>query len=375
MNKKFKRVLAVMLVLGMVCLPLFGCSAPVTTASQAPAAEVPESAAPAQEPASNKDGIKIGISFGTLENDRFQREAKIMQDYVAGMEGVEVIVQSAQSDAALQNSQVENLISQGVDVLLILPQDGGAMSSVVATANEENIPVVAYDRMIMDCNINYYISFDSVLVGELMTKYVVETLGVNKGNFICCNGSTADNNAYLVQKGVLNVLQPYIDKGDIKIVSDEFCDNWDGNIAMTNVENALTKVNNDVQAVITSYDGLANGAIQALEAQGLAGKVPVTGQDGELAACQAIVEGKMSCTVYKPLNELARIAIDSCIKIARGEKVEVGGKTSNNFKEVDSIIPSIYCVDKNNMKEIIIDGGFQTLDNVYANVPKDQWPK
>lgn len=351
MNKKFKRILAIALVLTMAFVVLAGCT--------------------------EKDkAIKIGISFGTLENDRFQRESQIMQDYAAGMEGVEVIVQSAQSDPTLQNSQVENLISQGVDILLILPQDGEAMTSVVAMANEEGIPVVAYDRMIMNCDIDYYISFDSILVGELMTKYVVDTMGVNKGNFIICNGSTSDNNAYLVQKGIMNILQPLVDKGDIVIASDEFCANWDGSIAMTNVENALTKINNDVQAVITAYDGLARGAIQALTEQGLAGPdVPVTGQDGELPACQAIVEGTMACTIYKPLSELAKVAIDSCIKIARGEEVVVGGKTTNNFKDVDSIIPNIYTVDKNNMKEVIIDSGFHTLEEVYANIPQSDWPK
>lgn len=351
MKTKLVRLFAIAVALVMVCAAAAGCAA-----------------------GGAKDNIKIGISFGTLENDRFQRENQIMQDYADGMEGVEVIVQAAQSDPALQNSQIENLISQGVDVLLVLPQDGEALTSAVQMANEEEIPVVAYDRMIMNCDIDYYVSFDSILVGELMTKYVVETLGVDSGNFIICNGSMSDNNAYLVQTGMLNVLQPYLDTGDITIVSDEFCDNWDGEIAMTNVENALTAASNDVVAVLTSYDGLATGAIQALREQGLAGSVPVTGQDGELAACQAIAEGNMACTVYKPLDELAKVAIDSCIKIARGEEIEIGGTTTNNFKDVDSIIPSIYVVDKNNLKEIICDSGFQALEDVYANVPKEEWP-
>lgn len=350
MKRSIKRIIVISLILVIAVLSFSGCS-------------------------QKAKKIKIGISFGTLENDRFQRESQIMQDYVKNMEGVEVIVQSAQSDPALQNSQIENLISQGVDILLVLPQDGQALTAAVALANEEKVPVVAYDRMIMNCDIDYYISFDSILVGELMTTYVVEKLGINKGNFIICNGSQADNNAYLVLEGITNILQPLVDKGDIDIVSSEFCDNWDGSIAMANVENALTKVNNDVKAVITSYDGLANGAIQALAEQGLAGSVPVTGQDGELPACQAIVEGKMACTVYKPLDELAKVAIDSCIKIARGEKVEVGGTTTNNFKDVDSIIPDIYVVDKDNMKEIIIDSGFHKLEEVYANVPQAEWPK
>ena len=351
MKTRFTKILAAVLVLLLMGSVLAGCGN------------------------GGEETVKIGISFGTLENARYQRESQIMEEYAAETEGVEVIVQAAQSDPALQNSQIENLISQGIDVLLVLPQDGEALSAAVEMAKEEGIPVVAYDRMIMNCDIDYYVSFDSILVGELMTEYVTETLGVNSGNFIICNGSMSDNNAYLVQTGILNVLQPLIDSGDVTIISDEFCDNWDGEIAMTNVENALTAANNDVAAVLTSYDGLATGAIQALNEQGLAGTVPVTGQDGELAACQAIAEGRMACTVYKPLDELARVAIDSCISIARGEEVEVGGTTNNNFKDVDSIIPEIYVVDKNNLKEVICDSGFHAIEDVYANVPESEWPE
>ena len=323
---------------------------------------------------STANKVKVGVSFGTFENIRFQREAELMENYAEELGNVEVLVQAAESDPALQNTQIENLISQDIDVLLILPQDGKALNSVVEMANSEGIPVIAYDRLIMDSNIDYYISFDSVEVGELMTKYVIEKLGVNEGNFIIVNGSQTDQNAYLVRDGIMNILKPYIDEGKISIISDEFCDNWDGEIAMNNVENALTKVSNDVAAILTSYDGLANGAIQALEEQDLAGKVPVTGQDAELAACQSIVEDKMTLTVYKPLDELAKLAIDSCVKISKGEDVVIDGITNNDFKDVNTIMPEIYVVDKSNMKEIIIDSGFQDIEEVYKNIPKEDWP-
>lgn len=365
---RFAKVLSLIIVL-FGLFYLVGC-APSEPSSQTSSSVDSQSS---EQPSAKK--IKIGVSFGTFENIRFQREAEIMKDYAATLGNVEVLVQAAESNPSLQNTQIENLISQGVDVLLVLPQDGKAMSATVEMAKSEKIPVVAYDRLIMDSDIDYYISFDSIEVGELMTDYVVNKMGINEGNFIIVNGSQTDQNAYLVREGIMNILQPFVDNGKVTIVSDEFCDNWDGEIAMNNVENALTKVSNDVAAILTSYDGLANGAIQALDEQGLVGTVPVTGQDAELAACQSIVEGKMTVTVYKPLDKLAMLAIDSCIKIASGEAIEVDGTINNDFKDVPAVMPVIYLVDKDNMKEIIVDSGFQKMEEVYKNIPQEEWPK
>jgi D-xylose transport system substrate-binding protein len=173
----------------------------------------------------------------------------------------------------------------------------------------------------------------------------------------------------------MNVLKPAVDRGDIKVVVDQYADNWKSSEALNITENALTQTRNDVAAVVCSNDGTAGGAVQALEEQMLTGKVVVTGQDAELAACQRIVEGKQSMTIYKPIKPLADSAVEAAMKLARGEKVQTTDKINNGMKDVPAILHEPIAVDKSNMADTVIKEGFQKLEAVYQNVPKDQWPK
>jgi D-xylose transport system substrate-binding protein len=166
-----------------------------------------------------------------------------------------------------------------------------------------------------------------------------------------------------------------VDRGDVKIVADQYAKEWKASEALNITENALTQTRNDIVAVIASNDGTAGGAIQAVEEQKLTGKVIVTGQDAELAACQRIVEGKQSMTIYKPIKPLADSAVESALKLARGEKVQATDKVNNGMKDVPAILQEPIAVDKSNMADTVIKEGFQKLEAVYQNVPKDQWPK
>lgn len=338
------------------------------TASAAPSPSQASSA-----PAASGKKIKVGLSFGTLEQERWMREKENMDKYAAELGNIELIFQSANNDETKQLTQAENLISQKVDYLVVVPQDAEASAQIVAQAHKSNIPVIAYDRMILNCDLDYYVSFDSVKVGELMTDYVLAKQP--KGNYVVLKGGPTDNNAHLVYKGIMNKLQPAIDKGDVKVVLDQWCKDWSQEEALKNTENALTSANNDVQVVISSYDGMSNGAIQALKAQSLSGKVLVTGQDAELSACQRIVEGTQSMTVYKPINDLSKALIDTIVTLASGKELKIDGKVNNGKIDVPSILPEIYSVDKDNIVDVIIKSGFQKVEDVYANIPKDQWPK
>ncbi len=239
-------------------------------------------------------------------------------------------------------------------------------------AHESGVPVIAYDRMINNADVDLYVSFDSVKVGELMAQYCVDRMPT--GNYVVLKGGPADNNAHLVYRGNMNVLQSHVDSGNIRIVADQWCENWSPQEALRHTENALTATNNNVDAIITGWDGLAGAAIQALAAQGMAGNVLVTGQDADLSACQAIVEGTQSMTVYKPLQELAEAAIDAAVILAKGERLDIDGTVNNGFKDVPSILPEIYAVDKSNIDEVIIKSGFRTVEEVYRNIPRNQWP-
>lgn len=324
--------------------------------------------------------IVVGLSIGNTTEERWNREIEMFQDY-ADEKGFELNTQIANNDANKQISQCENLINQGVDVLIVQSLDAEAAGPIVDAAHDAGIKVIAYDRFIMNSNLDYYVTFDSYKVGETEAKFVVEA--APKGNYIWLKGAPEDNNAHLVAEGQKDVLQPYIDSGDITIVTEQWCKGWDPNEALKHTENGLTVANNDVQGVIASNDGTAGAAVEALAAQGLAGTVPICGQDADLAACQRIVEGTQTGTVYKPLAPLNQAACELAVAIATGEDPKSSVDSSlgtwqtlnNNTKDVDSFTVDVEAVNKDNIYEIIcVRDQFHTVEEVYANVPKDQWP-
>jgi len=316
--------------------------------------------------------FRVGLSMDTLKEERWQKDRDF---FVAAAEklGAKVSVQSANSDDARQIAQCENLLSEGVDVIVIVPHNGKIMASVVEAAHKQNIKVLAYDRIINDCDLDYYISFDNVRVGELQSQYLVER--VPKGNYVLIGGAPTDYNAILFRKGQMNILQPYIDRGDIKVVADQWATDWLPINALKHTENALTINQNKVDAIVASNDGTAGGSIQALEEQKLAGKVIVSGQDAELAGCQRILDGTQAMTVYKPIKPLAEKAAEIALKIIKGEPITDASQLVNNgAKDVPSILLPPIAVDKANLYETVVKDGFQKLDEVYKNAPKEQWP-
>jgi D-xylose transport system substrate-binding protein len=308
------------------------------------------------------DKITIGLSMSTLQEERWQRDRDSFVAKATQL-GAEVKVQAADLDDAKQISQAENLISQGVDVLVVIPNNASAAAAIVDKAKAANIPVMAYDRLITNSDVDLYISFDNERVGEMQAEVITKL--VPKGNYALIEGADTDNNAHLFKKGQMNVLQPLIDKGDIKIVYDQWTKDWQPNNALKNMENALTANNNQIDAVIAANDGTAGGAIQALTAQGLAGKVPVSGQDAELAALQRIVQGTQTMTVYKPLKLLSEKAAEIAVQMAKGEKVQTNKTLHNGKIDVPSILLDPISVTKDNIEQTVIADGFHKKEDIY----------
>jgi D-xylose transport system substrate-binding protein len=319
-----------------------------------------------------KASFIIGFSLDTLKEERWQRD----RDYfvaAAGKLGAEVLVQSANTDDARQIAQCENLLSQGVDALVVVPHNGKIMASIVESAHKQGIKVLAYDRIINDCDLDYYISFDNIRIGEMQAEYLVER--APKGNYVLIGGAPTDYNSILLRQGQMNILQPYIDRGDIKIAADQWAIDWLPINALKHVENALTVTNNRVDAIVVSNDGTAGGAIQALEEQHLAGKVLVSGLDADLAACQRILAGTQAMTVYGPIRPLAEKAAAMAVKMCKNETISEATETVNNGKkDVPAILLPPITIDKNNLFESVIHDGYQKLEEVYKNVPKEHWP-
>jgi D-xylose transport system substrate-binding protein len=331
--------LKTLLVLGLALISLAGCG----------------------KPGAGK--IKIGLCLDTLKEERWQHDRDL---FVAKAQelGAEVEVQAANSNDALQNSQAENLLTEGVNVLVVVPHNGKSMATIVDSAHKLGVPVIAYDRLIMDSDLDLYVSFDNVKVGEFQADYLVKRKP--KGNYVLIGGAPTDNNAILFRKGQMKVLDPLVKKGDIKIVTDQWADDWLPVKALQIMENALTKNNNQVDAVVVSNDGTAGGAIQALAEQNLAGKVLVSGQDADLAGCQRIVAGTQSMTVYKPIKKLAEKAAEIAVAIAKKQPLTDPTTTVNNGKaDVKSILLEPVEMDKDNIDSTVIADGFQKKEDVY----------
>ena len=350
------------------CVSGGGPAAPATGNANG-GATGPTAARPKKGP---NEPVKIGFSMDTLKEERWQRDKELVEKRAKEV-GAEVLIEVANGDDKLQINQAENLLTKNVDVLIVAPHNGEVAASIVEAAHRQGVPVISYDRLIKNSDVDLYVSHQVVKIGEMQAKYLLDK--APRGNYVIVQGAPTDNNARLLHVGHMNVLQPAVDSGAIKIVANQPAKEWQASAALDIVENALTKANNDIVAVVASNDGTARGAVQALKSQNLAGKVFVSGQDADLPSLTAIVQGDQTMTVYKPLQPLAYGAVDAAVKLARGEKPATTDTVNNGKLDVPAILYEPISVDKNNLVATIVKDGYQTLEKICAGVPADKCPK
>ena len=308
----------------------------------------------------------IGLSMDTLKEERWQVDRDLFLERAKAL-GVDVLVQSANSDDSVQLTQVQSLITQGVDALVIIPHNGEAMAKAVALAHAAGVPVLSYDRLITGCDLDLYITFDNVKVGELQARFLAERIPEGgKLRVVRIYGSKTDNNAVLFKQGQDNVLKPLIEAGKVEVVFEDWAADWKPENAKKIMNAAITKSGPGIDAVLASNDGTAGGAVQALTEEGLAGKVLVTGQDGDLAACQRIVQGTQTMTVYKPIKLLASRAAEAAVRLAKGQSVIARSGIDNGKGEVPSLLLEIVTVTRDNLRETIVADGFRVEADVYG---------
>ncbi|AFU19751.1 D-xylose ABC transporter substrate-binding protein [Actinobacillus suis] len=307
--------------------------------------------------------LKIGMSIDDLRLERWQKDRDIFVKKAESL-GAKVFVQSANGDATAQISQIENMLNKDIDVLVIIPFNGEVLSNVISEAKKEGVKVLAYDRLINNADIDFYVSFDNEKVGELQAQSIIEKKP--EGNYFLMGGSPVDNNAKLFRKGQMKVLQPHIDSGKIKVVGDQWVDSWLAEKALQIMENALTANKNNIDAVVASNDATAGGAIQALSAQGLAGKVAISGQDADIAGIKRIIDGSQTMTVYKPITNLADKAAELSVALGKDEKVESNSTLNNGVKDVPAYLLEPVVVTKDNIDSTVIKDGFHTKEAVYG---------
>ena len=318
-------------------------------------------------PNSTAKRLKIGFSMATVKEERWQRDHDAFLARCKQLD-VDCPVTVADNSSSRQSNDVDNLLTQGIDALVIAPQNATEAAAMVDKAKAVGIPVISYDRLINSAKLDLYISHQVPVIGRKMAEYALEK--VPKGKYIMVYGAETDNNAHIMKKEQLEVLKPATERGDIKIVAEQFIDDWKNDLAMNFVENILTRESDDIQAIVCSNDGMAGGVVSALEKRGLAGTVLVTGQDAQLDALQRIAEGKQSMTVYKAIIPLANGAVDAAIKLAKKEPLDTKPfRNDANGADVPSILLEVVAVDKNNLMRTVIKDGYAKFEDVYRNVP------
>jgi D-xylose transport system substrate-binding protein len=311
--------------------------------------------------------VQIGLSLDTLKEARWARDRDAFLKKAAEL-GANVTVLSANSDDNRQVQDVASLITSQMDVIVIVPHDGKAMTKAVELAHAANIPVIAYDRLIADSDLDLYVTFDNKHVGALQGEFLLDKLTdkPKPWKIVRIYGSKTDNNAFMFKAGQDEALAKAIADGSVQVVHEDWADDWKPENAKRIMNAALTKQGRDIVAVLASNDGTAGGAIQALREEGIAGKVLVTGQDAELVACQRIVSGEQAMTIYKPVEQLAARATKVAFAMAKGKPIIAKDTTNNGKIEVPSIFHDVVTVTKDNIDKTVIADGFHKREDVYA---------
>ncbi|MDR3595963.1 substrate-binding domain-containing protein [Clostridium sp.] len=304
----------------------------------------------------------IGISLPNQKDPIWTNYKEAMEKY-AKSKGVIVKEEVDSDDMNKQISQVENLISQGIDILVVAPVESAAAATIVEKAHKAGIKVIAFDRLIENSDLDMYISVNGMRIGEFQGRYITQK--VPRGNYIILSGAPKDANSKLLRDGAMKYIKPLVDKGDIKIVTDTEVNNWDPKNAFKIVEDSLIANNNKINAILAPNDGTAGGAIEALQAQNLAGKAAVTGEDADLPAVQRIVEGTQLMTVFKDPRKLSSATIDTAIKLINGEIIDVNGMINNGKMYVPAVFVEPIAIDKNNIDSELINSGYYTKEQVY----------
>ncbi len=377
MKGKFNRTIMTLVGLLVIASMLFGC----VPATQAPVVEEPTAAPAAAEK------IKVGLSFSDFATERWKNEEVLLRGMLEA-KGYEVLSQEANHDVKAQNDQIDNMVSQGVKALIVVAEDGDAVVTSVDKAADAGVLVIAYDRLIKTPKIAAYLSFNNVEVGRQQADGVMKAIDIEnwdvaangKVRLVKLGGSPTDNNAILFRQGQDEILAKYEDK--IEIVADQWVNNWDAAEALKLMENILTAAGNDIDAVVASNDGTALGALQAMKAQGLAGKVPISGQDATADGSNSIVRGELTVSILKDIRNLSPLAVETLDTLLQGGTV--AGLANYTMAELTNdpayqgeapcLFLEVQQVNKDNLYDLVVKSEFQPYDDVYRDIPEDQKP-
>lgn len=307
--------------------------------------------------------VKIGFLLHAFDKERWEND----RDYFvtrAEELGATVDVMEAGNNAETQLKQAQQLLSEGVKVLVVVPVDQFAAARIVEEAHKNNARVISYDRLILNCKLDYYVSTDNVEIGELQADYLTRIKPA--GNYALIGGARNDHNSQFLYLGQMNILSPLVEKGDVNLVFNTFTELWSEEEGYTLTREMLTKTANRVDAIIAGNDAIAAGAIKALEERKLAGSVLLAGMDADLENLQEIVKGSQTCTIFKPIQKMASAAAEMAVRLARGEPCEKSFETTSNGEMlVPSLLENGVVVTRDNLKLTVVSQGYQKEEDIF----------
>src|SRR5690625_1727384 len=330
----------------------------------------------------DSEGKVVGIAMPTKTSESRVDDGNNIVEQLEEL-GYETDLQYAEDVVENQVSQIENMITKGVDILVIASIDGEALTDVLEQAKNLDIPVISYDRLMMNSDhVDYYATFDNFEVGVLNGEYIEENLGLDEGEgpftIELFAGSPDDNNAYFFWDGAMSILEPYIEEGQLEVKSGQLdfeqgaILRWDGSKAQERMDNLLSAhySDEDIDVVYSPFDGISRGVISSLKAVGYGTDnkpMPiVTGQDAELSSIKSIIAGEQTQTIFKDTRELAKKAVDMAVSVLQGEEPDVNDTETydNGVKVVPSYLLEPISVDINNYEEVLVESGYYTKEEL-----------
>jgi len=299
---------------------------------------------------------KVGILMHSYENARWTKDKDYLVDNLT-KDGADVMLEVAGNDQQKQIAQAQSMIKNGVQVLIIIPINQDEAAKIVEMAHEAHVKVIAYDRLINGCKLDYYITANSTHIGELQASCLTSMKPKGKYALIC--GSKYDDNSMKLFLGQMNVLQPFMEKGDIQLVYSEFTEGWSPAEGALHANRLFDQNQDSITAIITGSDAIADGVLRVLRERGLEGKVMLAGQDAELDNVKAIMNGTQTCDILKPLKEMASLTAQLAVSLALEKPIKMKFTYESNGKDlVKSILLDASVVNRTNIENTVIASGF-----------------
>ncbi|MGP3777339.1 sugar ABC transporter substrate-binding protein [Halanaerobium saccharolyticum] len=319
--------------------------------------------------------IKVGFLLKTMQEERYKTDRDAFIEKAEELGADEVIFDAANNDENEQLSKFENMLTQGADVIVLQPVNTGTASNMVRKAHDSGVAVVNYDSLIMNSDVDLFLTQDSWAVGELqgeaMVEWFKENRGEVKGNVVLLRGQPGDSNANAFSQGVLDTVAEY---EGLELVVDQSHEGWSPDLAMETTENALTRYDNEIDAVVANNSGMASGAVRALEAQGMADtdKVFVAGSDADLINMRYIAQGKQTIDIFKKVKPLAYEAARAAVALAKNpdrpidEIVDITRYVDNGQVEVPTVVTEIVVVNQDNIMDTVVADGYHEATDIFS---------